>query len=104
MLHEAAEGFGVSHDAVLCLRGDEHAGAQAALVILAGERVHLPGALQVDVLALPVVRIDGVVGALGDEARETDELGKGPDLLLGCMPEAKLFLGLGRASPKMGRF
>ena len=33
-----------------------------------------------------------LVGALGDEARETDELGKGPDLLLGRMPEAELFL------------
>jgi hypothetical protein len=60
--------------------------------------------LEVDVLALPLVRIDGVVGALGDEARETDELGKGSDLLLGRMPEAELFLGLGRASPKMDRF
>jgi hypothetical protein len=60
--------------------------------------------LEVDVLALPLIRIDGVVNALADEARETDEFGENPDLLLGGMPEAELLLRLGRASPKMDRF
>ena len=56
VLDEAAQRFRVADDAVLGLRRDEHAGAQAALIVLAGERVHLPGALQVDVLALGLVQ------------------------------------------------
>ena len=65
MLHEAAEGLGITHDAVLGLRGDEHAGTEAALVVLAGERIHLPGALQVDILALPLVQNGTVLIGIG---------------------------------------
>jgi hypothetical protein len=104
VLHEAAQGLGVSDDAVLGLRRDEHASAQTALVILTRKRVHLAAALQVDVLALPLIRIDGVVNALADEAGQADELGKGPDLLLGRVPQAELFLRLGGAGPKWDGF
>ena len=65
MLDESAQRFRVSDNAVLCLRRNEHAGTEAALVVLAGERVHLPGALQVDILALPLVQNGTVLIGIG---------------------------------------
>jgi hypothetical protein len=87
MLDETTQRFGVADQAVLCLGGDEHAGAQVALIVLPGERVHLAGALQIDVLALGLVWVERVEYALHDEARQTDEFGEGSDLLLGRVPE-----------------
>ena len=55
VLNETAQRFRIANEAVLSIGGDEHAGAQVALVVLTGERVHLAGALQVDVLALGLV-------------------------------------------------
>jgi hypothetical protein len=45
-------------------------------VVLAAQGVHLPGALEVDVLALVPIWIESVEGALHDESGETDELCK----------------------------
>jgi len=64
VLDETAQGFGVADQAVLCLRGDEHAGAEVALVVLAAQGVHLAGALEVDFLALVLVGIERPMGAL----------------------------------------
>jgi hypothetical protein len=93
VLDETSQGFGVSDQAVLCLGGDEHAGAEVALIVLTGERVHLAGALQVDVLALGLVWVERVEYALHDEARQTDEFSEGSDLLLGRVPEGEFLLG-----------
>ena len=75
-------GFGVSGQAVLGVGRYEHAGAQVALVVLAGEGVHLSGALQVDILALGLVWVERVEDALHDEARETYELSEGLGFLV----------------------
>ena len=72
MLDEATEGFGVSGQAVLG-GGDEHAGAEVAFVVLAAEGVHLPGALEEDILALVPIWIESVEGALHNESGEADE-------------------------------
>ena len=69
VLDETAQRFGVSDQAVLCRGGDEHAGTQVALIVLKRERVHLAGALQVDVLALGLVWAERAEYALHDEAR-----------------------------------
>jgi hypothetical protein len=37
VLNETTQRLGVADQAILCLRRDEHAGAQVALVVLAGE-------------------------------------------------------------------
>jgi hypothetical protein len=69
VLDETTQWFRVADKAVLCLGTDEHAGAQVAFIVLPGERVHLAGALQVDVLALGLVWVERVEYALHDEAR-----------------------------------
>ena len=92
MLNEATEGFGITDQSVLGHRGDEHAGAEGTLVVLAGDRVHLAGALQVDVLALALSWIEGVVAGHHDEARETYELTEGMDLLFGGVSKVGLFI------------
>jgi hypothetical protein len=46
--------------------------------------------LEVDVLALTLIRIESVEAALHDESRESDELSEGTDLLLGGVPEGVL--------------
>jgi len=51
--------------------------------------------LEVDVLALTLIRIESVEAALHDESRESDELSEGTDLLLGSVPHAVFLLGLG---------
>jgi hypothetical protein len=97
MLDEATEGFGVTDQSVLRHRGDEHAGAEGALIVLTGDRVHLTGTLEVDVFSLTLIRIESVETALHDEARQADELSEGTDLLLGGMPHGVFLLGLGRS-------
>jgi hypothetical protein len=87
MLDEAAEGLGVADQPVLGHGGDEHAGAEGALVVLAGDGVHLAGALQVDVFALALVGIESVVAGHHDEARETYELTEGMEFLFGECPK-----------------
>jgi hypothetical protein len=47
--------------------------------------------LEVDVLALALIRIESVEGALHDEARESDELSEGTDLLFGGVPKVSPF-------------
>jgi hypothetical protein len=94
VLNERTQRFRIADQAVLCLRRDEYAGSEVALVVLTGERVHLAGALQVDVLALGLVWVERVEHALHDEAWQTDEFSEGPDLLLGGVPEGELFLGV----------
>ena len=95
MLDEAAEGFGVTGQSVLGCWGDEHAGTERAFVVLAGDGVHLAGALQIDIFALALIGIESVEAALSDESNEADELSKGTDFLFGGVPEAILLLGLG---------
>ena len=95
MLHEAAEGFGVTGQSVLGRWGDEHAGAERTLVVLAGDGVHLAGALQIDIFALALIGIKSIERALAYESNEADELSKGTDFLLGGVPETILLLGLG---------
>src|ERR1035437_1547496 len=69
MLYVSTEGFGVAHQSVLGHGGYEHAGAEGALVVLAGDGVHLAGALEVDIFALALIRIESVEAALHDESR-----------------------------------
>ena len=84
MLDESTEGLGVTDQSVLRHRGDEHAGAEGALIVLAGDGVHLAGALQVDVLALMLVGVESVVAGHHDEARETYGLTEGMEFLFGA--------------------
>jgi hypothetical protein len=51
--------------------------------------------LEVDVLALALIRIESVEAALHDESRESDELSEGTDLLFGSVPHGVFLLGLG---------
>jgi hypothetical protein len=51
--------------------------------------------LEIDILALALIRIESVEAALHDESRETDELSEGTDLLFGSMPHGVFLLGLG---------
>jgi hypothetical protein len=94
MLDESTEGLGVADQSVLGHRGDEYAGAERALVVLAGDGVHLAGALQVDVFTLALIRIESVVAGHHDEARETYELTEGMEFLLGGVPKVGFFLSL----------
>jgi hypothetical protein len=70
MLYESAEGLGVADQSVLRHGGYEHAGAEGALIVLAGNGVHLTGALEVDVLAFTLIGIESVVGGHHEETRE----------------------------------
>jgi hypothetical protein len=93
MLNETTQRFGVAGQAILSCRRDEHTSAKVALVVLTAEGVNLAGALQVDILALGVIRIESAEDALHDEAGQADEFGEGPYFLLGRMPERILFFG-----------